>query len=174
MSPKYEIGQTVWRATWDAVDAFITCPDCGGTATIQCLLFDGSTVSIECGGCKCGYERATGRIRVCDRAALAVQTVIVGIGISAAKVEYRTAEGHIVDEGSLFLEEADALAKAAAKAKQADREERERIHIKEKPTRSWSWHVHYHRRAIREAERRIKYHTERLNVARVKAKEPVA
>ena len=90
------------------------------------------------------------------------------------KTEWQTTGTYRADESLLFETEAAALAKAQEIAVQADQEERDRINQKEKPTRTWSWHVHYHRREIKDAQRRIEYHTSRLAVANLKAKDKTA
>ena len=41
---------------------------------------------------------------------------------------------------------------------------------KEKDTKTWAWNVHYHRKEIREAQKRIEYHTSKLNVAKLHVK----
>jgi len=53
----------------------------------------------------------------------------------------------------------------------ADRAEREKIATKEKDTRTWAWNASYHRRQIKDAKRQLEYHTAKLNVASLKAKE---
>jgi hypothetical protein len=130
-------------------------------------------VSVGCEGCQVGYDPPTGRIRVYDRAPRAKLETIVGFEVEGEKVEYRTDGSYRIPEGEIFDSEAAAMDAARAKAAAFDREERERISAKEKPTKTWAWHVTYHRRAIKEAERQIEYHTRKLNAARVNAKEPV-
>ena len=171
MSAKYGIGDEVWWACFESEPDYVTCPDCGGTGQITCLLFDGSQVSIDCEGCKNGYLGPQGRLKVYARKPTARRRTITRMEIDAGKVEYGVTDGYRVLEEDLFQNESDALARAAVKAAAAEGEERDRIARKEKDTRSWSWNVHYHRRAIREAERQIVYHTSKLNVAKLKAKE---
>lgn len=173
MTPKFQIGQKVWRAIYDSQESSVECPDCAGTARIRCLLPDDTMVSIECEGCKLGFNPPTGRVMTYDRTPRAELGEIFGLEIYANKIEYRVRPSWIVAEEFLFDNEADALAKAARMVEDVARKELARIQSKEKPTKSWSWHVHYHRSCIRRAEKDIAYHTAKLNAARAKAKEPV-
>ena len=167
---KYKIADVCWCSSWLSSEAYITCPDCGGTGQITCVLFDGTSLSVGCEGCRRGYDAPTGKVRVYERMPRAKRVEIIGIDVSASKVEYRTPDSYIVQPDDLFDTEEEAVARAAAQAAEADRAERERVLSKEKPTKSWSWHVHYHRNCIRRAQKEIEYHTARLSVARVKAK----
>ncbi len=168
---KYEIGQEVWRASWDSETSYIECPDCAGTARVRVMLPDDSIVSIECEGCRHGYYGSDGRIHAYDRKATAKLVCVTGLEMRDGKTEWQTSDSYRVGEEDLFDNEADALARAQALAAVADREERDRINRKERPLKSWVWHVHYHRRCIREAQRQIEHHTARLAVANVKAKQ---
>lgn len=176
MTPKYEIGSNVWWSTFQSEPDTIVCPDCGGTAQITCILWDGTELSIECEGCKRGYGRANGRINIHNRRANARLVVIEGMEISRGDVTYYVDGSYRVEESRLFDTESAALEAATAEAIEYaieyDRVERDRINHKEKPTKSWSWHVHYHRREIKRMQESIEYHTSCLNVAKVKAKEP--
>lgn len=171
--PKYRIGDAIWWATWESSETYITCPDCGGTARIRCILFDETEVSIGCEGCSRGHEAPTGRIQVYTRQALAKPTAVRGFEVSADGVEYHLDGGWRIPEADLFDAEQEALTAAAAKAEEQDRAERAKVNAKEKPTKSWAWNVHYHRSCIRRAEKDIAYHTARLNAAKVKARADV-
>lgn len=171
---KYEIGQSVWLALWDSSDNYVTCPDCGGTGRLRVTFHDETQVSVECQRCGPGYERPTGSIKVYDRRARVVQAMITGAEIDGMKVEWKTDQHYRLPEDEIYDSEADAMAAAIVKADQANREERERIQKKEKDTRSWSWNATYHRRCLKEAQRQIEYHTAKLAVASLKAKEAKA
>lgn len=169
--PKFNVGDQVWMATFKPVETFIECPDCGGRGHIRCLLHDDTMVKVECWGCRRGWHPPTGKILVYVRTPKPSLTTITGYEVAADKIEYRTSDSYIVDEASLFTDEESAAARSAELAARHDCEELDRIGKKEKDTRSWAWNVHYHRAEIRRAEQSIIYHTSKLNVARVKAKE---
>lgn len=168
---KYEIGQPIWRASWDAATDYVPCPDCAGTARVRVMLPDDSIVSVECEGCRNGYEGSSGYLKVYCRKATAKLTSITGVEMRDGKTEWQTADCYRTSEEDLFLSEAEAVARALVIAARADKEERDKINQKEKPLKSWAWHAHYHRREIKEAQRRIEYHSGKLAVASKKAKE---
>lgn len=170
--PKYKIGQKLWLATHDGEEISVTCPDCGGTGQIHCRLFDGTELSVECAGCTRGYHGPQGRLYLWARKPRASSVEIIGMEVEAGKITYRTSGSVMTDEANLFLNQEDAVACAQEIAAQHDSDDLARALNKEKPTRSWSWHVHYHRRCIRDAEKQIAYHAGKLNVAKLKAKEP--
>ena len=169
---KYQIGQTVWRATWDVTPDYVVCPDCGGEGRIRVILHDETELSIGCEGCRRGYEKPDGRIKVYTRKATAVMTTIAGVTVFDGKTEWRTADSYCVQETDLFDNERDCLKRAEEVALLYDQEECDRVNKKEKDTRTWAWHVTYHRNLIKRAEKDIAYHKACLAVASVKAKEP--
>lgn len=171
---KYEIGQQAWMACFEAQEAYIVCPDCAGTGRLRVTFADDTTVSIECSACGPGYNPPTGRIKVYDRRPVARPVTITGVEITAGKTEWRTSASYIVQEENLFDNEADCLARAKVIAVEHDLAERDRVNHKEKPGKTWGWNAHYHRREIKEAQRRIEYHTAKLAVASLKAKEDKA
>ena len=174
MIVKYQVGQEVWRATFEAFTAYVTCPDCGGDKSIRVLLHDDTMVAIECEGCRRGYDPPTGLIPVYDRKPAASLEIITGVEVRDGKVEWQTSGTYRAAEEDLFDNEVDCLVRAKAIAAEYDREDRDRVNQKEKPTKSWSWHVHYHRRCLRDAQKQIEWHTAKLAAARTKAKEPAA
>ena len=172
---KYQIGQKLWRAGWAATEAYVTCPDCQGAGHIRFLNPDDSIGgAIDCAGCTRGYEAPSGKIRVYERRPRAEPVMVMGMEIDGTRIEYHTTGSYRDPEHTLFEQEADAMALATEMCADEDRKERERVAKKEKDTRSWAWHVHYQRGCIRRAEKEIAYHTAKLNVARIKAKEPIA
>jgi len=167
---KYQIGQQVWRASWTTTENYVTCPDCGGTGRIRVTFHDETQVSIDCQRCTYGYNTPTGTLKVYDRKAIAVPTTIIGMEVDGGKLKWKTNDCYQVDEVDLFDNEADCLKRAEVMAVEADAQEREKIQKKEKDTRSWAWNAQYHKREIKEAQKKIEYHTAKLNVATIKAK----
>lgn len=117
-----------------------------------------------------GYDPPRGTVRCYERTGRAHRGTINGIEVSFDKIEYRV-DGWIIEEDRLSDSEAGALGIAARMAAEYDAEERRRILNKEKDTRSWAWNASYHRKCIKEAQRTIEYHTTKLSVAAIRAKE---
>lgn len=168
---KYEIGQSVWLATFETREAWEVCPDCAGTGRIRFLYPDDTVAAIPCEGCSRGYDAPNGRVRYYAARPKAEFCTITGVEINGSKTEWRTSSSYRVEEDRLFDTEETAQAKANEIAADYEAEQKGRALGKEKPTKSWSWHVHYHRRAIRDAQKQIAYHSAKLTAAKIKAKD---
>lgn len=168
---RYQIGDEAWMASFEGVETSVECPDCGGTGRLRVTFHDDTEVSIGCSACSRGYEPPTGRIQVYTRTAAARKVYITGVRIDGDKTEWSTSDSYIVPDEDLFDDEAQCLAAAKEKAAEYDRKDRERVLTKEKDTRSWAWNATYHRREIKRAEQLIAYHSAKLAVASLKAKE---
>lgn len=172
---RFQIGEAVWRASFESVETSVECPDCGGTGRLHVTFHDGQTVAIECANCSKGFEGPIGRVKVYDRTPMATPALITGVRIDGDEIEWQTADAYadayIVPDSDVFVDRDQCLAAAQEKAAEYDRAERERVLKKEKDTRSWAWNASYHRKEIKEAKRRIEYHEAKLAVASLKAKE---
>lgn len=175
---KYDVGQQVWWATFRAGEHWETCPDCGGTGRLRVTFHDEAQVSIECQNCALGYDPPTGLVKWYGRTPEVRQITITGFEFKDGKASYHSGIGggsyHRIEESELFLSEEGAKVHADKLAAEHDAAERARILNKEKGTRSWAWNASYHRNCIKRAQKDIDYHTAKLNVAKVKAKEPEA
>lgn len=182
MKPKYSIGDLVWYARWDQEKVYETCPECGGTKHLRVILWDGTEHTIDCEGCKEGYYGPSGRVHRYERTPRAEQLEIIGVEVQeyreVPRVEYRLRAigggNWCPEEARLFLTKEEALACATTAAAEETEAEKQKVLRKVKEHRSWSWHVHYHRRAVRDAQKNIEYHSKCLDVAKAKAKEPEA
>ena len=174
MTPRFQIGDQAWRATFDSTPAFVQCPDCCGSGRLRVIMGDDTEVSIDCQNCTRGYLGPQGVLQVYDRAARAELVTITGIEMDADKITYRAQRSPytwLIDDADLFDDEQQAVARAQELGDQLAAEERARIANKEKDTRSWAWNASYHRKAIRAAQQKIDYHTSKLAVAALKVKE---
>ena len=90
-------------------------------------------------------------------------------GIS--KILYNCSNAWHVSQEDLFDNSEDASAAAIQKCLELDKKDRDKVLRKEKDTRTWAWNASYHRNCIKKAEKDIAYHTDKLNVASLKAKE---
>jgi len=175
---RFEVGQKIWIAEFSPLaPEHVTCPDCGGTGRLRVSFHDETQVSIDCRNCAPGYEAPTGWIIVHRQKASARQATITGLEMNGTKVRWH-ADGtencwRQVDDDEVFDTEADAIAFAQRKAKEWEDRERAKIFEKEKDSKTWAWNASYHRRCLKEAQRQVEYHTSKLNVASLKAKEKV-
>lgn len=174
---RFSIGDYAWLADWTSREDYVVCPDCGGTGRLRVTFHDETQVSIECRNCAAGYDPPTGRVRVYTRTARAERVFINGVEIGPSGTRWRL--GHsdscyrVIDDANLFTEETDALERAAEQCAELDAQDRQKVFAKEKDTRTWAWNASYHRKQIKDAEGKIAYHTAKLAVAALKAKEKV-
>jgi len=171
VSDTIKLGDTVWVAIPRGQYKRITCPDCFGTGQLDVILKDGTRHSIDCSACTHGYHGPLGYIDTHDYEPKVSAETITGIEQHIGQPTEFRAGSYVYKADQIYLTEADALARAAEMAQDQASEEALRIKRKEKDTRSWSWNSHYHRKCIRDAEKAIQYHTAKLNVASIKAKE---
>lgn len=173
---RYKVGDEIWIGDFNALaPCYETCPDCGGTGRLRVTFHDETQVSIECRNCCSGYDPPTGGVVVHRQAGTARKAVITGLEMDGEKIRWHvdgTEHGYrIVDDEHAFDTESDALLWAKQAAAVYEAEQRNRIAQKEKDTRSWAWNASYHRRCIARAEKDIEYHTKKLAVASIRAKE---
>ncbi len=175
---RFEIGQQVWWATCDTREHFETCPDCGGTGRLRVIFHDETQASIECRNCAGGYDPPTGRVKWYGRIPEARLITITGMEISGANISWQTAASagcyYRIEDGLLFLSEADAKACAYKLAVEHDAAAKAKVLTKEKDAKTWAWNASYHRTCIRRAQKDLEYHTAKLRVAALKAKTPEA
>lgn len=176
---RFEIGQECWVADFQALaPAYVTCPDCGGTGRLRVTFHDETQVSIECRNCSSGYDPPSGQIIVYRQQAGAKLTTITGVEINGDMTRWHvngTAHGYqIVDDDKAFDNREAALAYAEGRAAEWEQEQRDKIATKEKDTRTWAWNASYHRKCIKQAQKNIEYHSAKLAVAAIKAKDKTA
>ena len=176
---RFEVGSQIWVGDFSPLAALHeVCPDCGGTGRLRVTFHDDTQVSIACQNCAPGYDPPTGRVLVYRQSAKARLATVTGLEVDGGKTRWHV-DGHsggyrIIDDENAFDTEAEALAWAEGRAAAYEQENRDRVFKKEKDTRSWAWNASYHRKQIKEAKRQLEYHTAKLAVAVVKAKEPAA
>ena len=168
---KYNIGDRVWYATFVPMElVWRECPICAGHGRVTVIMGKGEYAPIDCTFCAPGFNSPTGEVSHYEPVARADHTSVKGIDITADGEVYHLAKHYRADISRIFQLESSALAKAELLASEYREQEAAKLKEKEKPDRSWAWHVGYHRRAIKDAQRQIDYHTAKLNVASLKAK----
>src|ERR1035437_9038583 len=77
----YAIGQELFWAKLETVEMHIQCPDCFGKRFLTVILGDDSKVTIECSGCRSGYDQPRGYVSVHQYRHFVVTGKITGIEI---------------------------------------------------------------------------------------------
>ena len=175
MTPRFKIGDQVWLARFESARDGVSCPDCGGTGRLRVTFHDDTTVSIECRNCSVGYDPPTGKVVCYERHPAPEPITVTGLEMNALGATYRLGGGinhwRSAGEEDVFSSREEAMVRAEAMAKEATEAERAQIFRKERDTRTWAWNASYHRGVIKRAQRDIEYHTAKLNVAALKAKD---
>lgn len=168
----HKIGDVVWISRADGKRKTIICPDCGGTGQLNVTLWDGTQLSIDCRGCEKGYLGPQGTVELWEyEPSVECHTISEIKQSDRTGTEYKA--GYFTyGENEVFLTKEEAEVLAEKQAKEKEQYELDCLQRKHKDTKTWSWNAHYHRSCIRKAEKDIEYHTKKLNVAKLKAKEP--
>lgn len=173
---RFKIGDMAWIASFDSCDDGVICPDCGGTGRLRVIFHDETQVSIACQNCAVGYDPPTGRVRVYKRTPRVQHVHINGFEVGANETRFRLGYSdncyHTVADKDLFDTQEEAQTASENKCVELDEADKQKVLTKEKDTRTWAWNASYHRKQIKEANRQIVYHTAKLTVAAIKAKEP--
>lgn len=174
---RFEIGQQVWLATFSPMTPrYITCPDCGGTGRLRVIFHhDETQVSIDCRNCSVGYDPPSGCVLIYEPQARAQLSIVTGVEVNGTAIRWHlngtpTCYG-IGEDKNIYDNEGEARAAAETLAAAHIESERKRVLGKEKDTRTWAWNASYHRRCIKDAQKQNEYHTSKLAVAAIKAKD---
>ena len=176
---RFEIGQQIWVSRYDPIaPVYEVCPDCGGTGRLRVIFHDDTEVSIECRNCSAGYGKPTGRVIVYRNRVCAYLATITGVEMNGKEtrwqIDWTSGGGRIIGDDEAFDNEVDALVYGHVRMEHYEQEQRERIRSKERDTRTWAWNASYHRKRIKEAQQQIEYHSAKLAVAAIKAKDKAA
>lgn len=159
----FEIGDVYWRPAGIAQQERVECPMCCGNKYITATIGTGETYELECDTCMAGYLGAQGYINQYVPAPKAEKFVIDKLH-QWCEDGWRVADpsGRIADFTALYATEEAALAVDAQWA--VDLEERNMASLRRKKYgRVSSWSIQYHRKQIKEYERKIAWHQQKLH-----------
>ena len=175
--PKFNFGDYVYHAYLESTSKFVPCADCGGKGYVTIIL-DGETFTIDCEGCKRGYEGSNGSRNGTTYSPATREGPICGIErnhFEPYDFEYRLSAGSnscwVLTETDVFTTKEAALARAEVLKIERDTEEEKRLLQKTKPNKSWVWHVRYYQGIIKRSQEEIERATLQLNAARKHVKE---
>lgn len=172
--PKFKVGDAVWHATHEQREKWIVCPDCMGQRWVQVTFGDGTAVTVDCQNCGIGYEPPLGSVKTWEWEPRASLVLVEGLDVHQSWqdegekliVRYSLSNHRGGDETCVFDNEEEAKAHAQVLAARLSAEEEKRINGKERTNRTWSWNASYHRKAIKQAQRDLEYHTRKLEAAK--------
>lgn len=166
----FNIGDKAFMATYGRNEKFVTCPDCLGSKRVKVVLGDGTEILIECGGCDPGgYQSSTGAIRQYDYSVDVVQRTVTGINTTANSIAYEldnfgNCSYYTGTDETVFRTEEEAKAYGEKMKIDYEAEENKRLMAKTKDHRSWAWNATYHRACIKDLERQLAHHREKVKI----------
>lgn len=180
--PKFNIGDEVFVAEASAYDRIeVPCPICFGDCFVQLILGNGETETIECSGCGHGYEGPRGVVTRSTASSRVRQGTITGVSRGHFGDGWRyEVGGYGAEVEHIFRTAEEAEAKRAEMFDEAVRQAQENFDAQmQHKKKSHAWSVRYHKDCIKDAERKIAWHTARLArseevLAKRKAKESKA
>ena len=173
----FQIGDRVFLASGSPEQVWVTCPDCLGEGRVKIIL-GGVEHWIDCCCCERGLE-SPGRIMTYQYDGSVTEIVIGGVEqsqtASGLSISYRfnvTANSwNSVEADKVFANRQDAERRAHELSVYCNREADENLKRKFNAKKSWAWNASYHRREVERAKKDLEYHTKKLNVASVCAKQ---
>ena len=176
ITPKFNIGDTVYIPVAGSTAMLIDCPECLGSGKLTCILGNGDKVKFDCDCCKYSFS-STGKIRTYKYHASVEPFKITGIELTNQTVEYRSGTSCCYtkrNEKDLYSDRDEALAMAEIKVAEHEVEQEKKILDKKDVAReSWAFNVSYHRRIIERLETDLEYHRRKLGIATEKAEKQV-
>jgi len=165
MSDGFKVGDVVWRAACGTEQVRQTCPVCFGKLFVTVILGDDSAVDTPCEYCGKGYDGQKGWVTEWEYVARPAVDTISEVrrttDESGEHYGYRLSSGHVVPVVFATIEEAQEAADQARYTHEAE-QARRRKEGKEHSARSFSWRVGYHQREVKEATRKLAYHSARV------------
>jgi hypothetical protein len=170
ITPRYQIGTNVFRAAFENKPFDVPCPNCWGDKYLTVILGDKSQVTVECTGCKIGYEPPRGTIVLYQSIPVVHKDIIVGIelrrfGNGEERYVYQLQNYYGVEETNIFLDRTAAEIRAQEFAQQAGEEALKQFFSKEKDRDSWARNATYHCNCLKHAQMEVNYHQAKLNAA---------
>lgn len=166
----FTIGGQYWRARVRAERVTIPCPVCKGKRTVRVEFGDGEMVTFDCDACGLGFDRARGFIEEYTNEPAASPFVIAGVDhFSGNCWTVRTEAGETADWSELRATEAEAMEESRRRCAENEAQNMLQRKYKRAAAGRSAWSVQYHRNQIKEAQRKVDWHSERLHVAKAKA-----
>lgn len=146
---------------------YIPCPMCFGKKVITVILGDDSQVKSECGFCQHGMDRPSGLAKAWEPLTEVRSGTITGIS-------NRDGLRYEIDREILYAHETyptQEIAELVKVEKEKETNERAAQWFKDNfitCTKKQIWSVGYHRNCIKDAERKIEWHKDRITMIKEK------
>lgn len=167
----FNIGDTYYRACEHMKYVTEPCPACNGARVVTILCGDGSQFECPCEGCASGYQ-SNGTVSYWTKNTPHAKPFVIASISSMHGDRVWVTDGSSdtsIEFSELFTNEADALAQAEKNVAEGEAQyHMYRANARKRAGKS-AWTVRYGKEQIREAERKIAWHMERMREVKPKA-----
>jgi hypothetical protein len=172
---KFNLGASVWLASFGNKQVQKTCIVCAGKKTVELILGTGEHVILPCDYCGKGWDGPRGFTMEYEFSAGAEELTIRQVDTKKTEngeiSEYHFYDSRFAKEEDVFATQEEALAKAEERCVQHEIEERTRAeYIKNNQAKSYSWNAGYWLREAKRMEENAIRYRERVILCKAKSK----
>lgn len=166
-APAFALGQIVWYASASPHGLVeVPCPVCFGKLEVQLILGNGETQGVACNACERGFGGPTGVFHERTATSCVKSGAVTGMSMRDGVMVYEV-DGW--GRNDAYATEAEAEARRLVLHEKAEKDAaRVNEHIIEQGKKKLTWSVSYHQSCIRDQERKILWHYEKLRLSREK------
>lgn len=167
-SPPFHIGDTVFVPWANAYqEQRVICPICNGKKSVTLILGSGENVPVECDACARGYEGPTGYVEARLPCSGVYELRVTGMEFADGVWVFRV--GHDTrKEFEIYSTYATADAcRSSMHEQEAKRAEQNYESRFRNSQGKLSWTVRYHRSQIKDLERQLSWHRNKLSERKV-------
>ena len=159
------IGAAFWMPEGWSEKVILPCPACDGQLAVTVILGSGERVGVPCDGCGHGYDGPRGVIEEWQSHPRAIPFEIAElVSLYNERWKVRSTTGAEAEMSNLYATEAEALAVAVQRAIEHNERNMQMRQHKRGRVQKHAWSILYHRGCIKDLERQIAWHTNRINV----------
>ncbi len=163
MNLPFSIGDKLWQVVRQPQEKTFPCPVCAGHRSISVGLGSGEVVIVPCEGCGLGYDGPRGSVREWVYEPGVEEFIISGVdSMHNDRWMVLSERGGRAYHDELWLNEEDALAAAQKSCADAYEHMMESWQFKKKSVKHTGWTVRYHRDQIKDLERKLAWHQEKV------------
>lgn len=180
---EFKVGDKVYLAICGNEQIKITCPCCFGVRKVKVILGNDEIVEVLCEACGLGFEGPRGfineykwisKVEPSVISEIAGSNTIYGFKIDSIYCGHSEDKRYFSDTDNIFYTEEEATRRCLERIAEYEKEVEQKLKwSKEKANKSYAWHVRSHLKSARDAERRLKWHSERAVYCRKLAKTEV-
>ena len=172
----FNIGDSVWVASFELRREQISCPVCFGKLQVTLILGNDDQIILPCAYCASGYESPRGYIVEYRREPRVESIKIISREIQEdgekTEIRYGSLNSRSHDSKDVFKTQEEAMEEAQKRAEFKIQEETNKaIHLKKNINQSYGWNAGYHLREAKRLKEQIAYHERNAILCKAKTKE---